>query len=83
MLAVALFAFYWLLFRAMTPVYRRMGQWGRAKNSVHTNWLHLPAMILSAFIIDLLLLGLALFVGQILSDSLNAGSRNTRLSWPA
>ena len=75
MLAVALFAFYWLLCRAMTPVYRRMGQWGRAKNSVHTNWLHLPAMILGAFIIDLLLLGLALFVGQILSDSLNAGSR--------
>lgn len=75
MLAAALFAFYWLICRAVGPIYRRMGQWGREKNSVHTNWLHLPLMILGAFIIDLLLLGLALFVGQILSDSLNAGSR--------
>ncbi|WP_338576955.1 mechanosensitive channel protein [Erwinia sp. E_sp_B01_1] len=75
MLAAALFAFYWLICWAVGPIYRRMGQWGREKNSVHTNWLHLPLMILGAFIIDLLLLGLALFVGQILSDSLNAGSR--------
>lgn len=75
MLAVALFAFYWLIGWAMTPVYRRMGQWGRVKNSDRTNWLHLPGMILGAFIIDLLLLGIALFVGQILSDALNAGNR--------
>lgn len=75
MLAVALFAFYWLICRAITPVYRRMGQWGRQKNSDRTNWLHLPAMIIGAFILDLLLLALALFVGQMLSDSLNAGSR--------
>lgn len=75
MLAIALFAFYWLTCWAITPVYRRMGRWGREKNSDRTNWLHLPAMIIGAFIIDLLLLGLALFVGQMLSDSLNAGSR--------
>lgn len=75
LLAASLFTFYWLIRWVMGPVFRRMGQWGRAKNSVRTNWLHLPAMILGAFIIDLLLLGLALFVGQILSDSLNAGSR--------
>ena len=75
MLAIALFAFYWLICRAVTPLYRRMGQWGRLKNSDRTNWLHLPAMIIGTFIIDLLLLGLALFVGQMLSDSLNAGSR--------
>lgn len=75
MLAIALFAFYWLLCRAATPLYRRMGSWGRRKNSERTSWLHLPAMILGAFIIDLLLLGIALFVGQMLSDTLNAGSR--------
>lgn len=75
MLAIALFAFYWLIGWAMSPIYRRMGQWGRHKNNDRTNWLHLPSMILGAFVIDLLLLGLALFVGQILSDSLNAGSR--------
>jgi len=75
MLASLLFAFYWLLNRTMSPVYRRMGQWGRLKNNDRTNWLHLPAMIIAAFIIDLLLLGITLFVGQILSDSLNAGSR--------
>ncbi|WP_380181730.1 mechanosensitive channel protein [Kalamiella sp. sgz302252] len=75
MLAVALFAFYWLIGRAVSPLYRRMGAWGRRKNSERTSWLHLPAMILGAFIIDLLLLAVALFVGQMLSDSLNAGSR--------
>lgn len=32
-------------------------------------------MIIGAFIIDLLLLALTLFVGQVLSDNLNAGSR--------
>jgi len=75
MLAAALFAFYWLLRRAVAPLYRRMGAWGRRKNSERTSWLHLPAMILGAFVIDLLLLALALFVGQLLSDMLNAGSR--------
>ncbi len=75
MLATALFAFYWLICLAITPVYRRMGKWGRQKNSDRTNWLQLPAMIIGAFVIDLLLLGIALFVGQMLSDSLNAGSR--------
>jgi len=75
MLAVALFAFYWLLRWAVTPLFRRMGEWGRRKNGDRTSWLHLPAMILGAFVVDLLLLGIALFVGQMLSDSLNAGSR--------
>lgn len=75
MLAAALFAFYWLTRWAASPLYRRMGAWGRRKNSERTNWLHLPAMIAGAFVIDLLLLALALFVGQILSDNMNAGSR--------
>lgn len=75
LLAAALFAFYWLLCRSAAPLYRRMGAWGRRKNSERTSWLHLPAMILGAFIIDLLLLSVALFAGQMLSDSLNAGSR--------
>ncbi|QKJ86515.1 Mechanosensitive channel protein [Paramixta manurensis] len=75
MLAAALFAFYGVIKWLMAPVYRRMGHWGRKKNRDHTNWLHLPSMILGAFVIDLLLLALALFVGQILSDYLNAGNR--------
>ncbi|MBM7342437.1 mechanosensitive channel protein [Pantoea coffeiphila] len=75
MLAAALFAFYWLVRWAVSPVYRRMGAWGRRKNSDRTSWLHLPAMIAGAFVIDLLLLALALFVGQILSDNMNGGSR--------
>ena len=45
------------------------------KNRERSNWLQLPAMIIGAFIIDLLLLALTLFVGQVLSDNLNAGSR--------
>ncbi|WP_345831223.1 mechanosensitive channel protein [Erwinia sp. HDF1-3R] len=75
MLAVALFTFYEVTGWLMTPLYRRMGEWGRKKNSDRTSWLHLPAMIVGAFVIDLLLLGIALFFGQILSDSLNGGSR--------
>ncbi|WP_455814501.1 mechanosensitive channel protein [Pseudomonas graminis] len=75
MLAAGLFAFYWLIRWAASPLYRRMGAWGRQKNADRGNWLHLPGMIAAAFIIDLLLLALALFVGQILSDNMNAGSR--------
>lgn len=75
MLAGALFAFYWLVRWAVSPLYRRMGAWGRQKNADRRSWLHLPGMIAAAFIIDLLLLALALVVGQILSDNMNAGSR--------
>lgn len=75
MLAAALFAFYWLIRLAVTPLYRRMGDWGHRKNSARNNWLQLPAMITGAFVIDLLLLALALFTGQILIDNMNGGSR--------
>jgi small-conductance mechanosensitive channel len=75
MLTAGLFAFYWLIRWAASPLYRRMGAWGRQKNADRRSWLHLPGMIVAAFIIDLLLLALALFVGQILSDNMNAGSR--------
>lgn len=56
---------------------RCIAKWGngRGKNRDRSNWLQLPAMIIGAFIIDLLLLALTLFVGQILSDHMNAGSR--------
>lgn len=75
MLAVAVFSFYWLIRRCVLPLYRKMGNWARKKNRERRNWLQLPAMIVGAFIIDLLLLALTLFVGQLLSDRLNAGSR--------
>ncbi|MCU5772956.1 mechanosensitive channel protein [Erwiniaceae bacterium BAC15a-03b] len=75
MLAAALFAFWWLIRWLARPLYRRMGRWGRSKNRDRSSWLHLPAMIMAAFVIDLALLALALFAGQIMSDYLNAGSR--------
>ncbi len=75
MLAGALFTFYWLVRWAVSPLYRRLGAWVRQKNADRRSWLHLPGMIAAAFIIDLLLLALALVVGQILSDNMNAGSR--------
>ncbi|MBU5376950.1 MAG: mechanosensitive channel protein [Pantoea sp.] len=78
-LAAALFAFYWLLRRAMSPLYRRMGRWGRAKNHEQHNWLQLPAAIIGAFVIDLLMLALTLFVGQILSDNYHGDSRT--IAW--
>ena len=75
MLAVSVFGFFWLVRLCALPLYRTMGQWARRKNRERSNWLQLPAMIVGAFIIDLLLLALTLFVGQILSDKMNAGSR--------
>jgi len=75
LLALLVFVFYTLLRLCALPLYRKMGQWGRRKNRDRSNWLHLPAMITGALVIDLLLLGLTLFVGQMLSDRLNAGSR--------
>ncbi|CTT14407.1 mechanosensitive channel protein [Escherichia coli] len=75
MLAVLVFGFYWLIRLCALPLYRKMGQWARQKNRERSNWLQLPAMIIGAFIIDLLLLALTLFVGQVLSDNLNAGCR--------
>ncbi|WP_196208228.1 mechanosensitive channel protein [Citrobacter sp. Res13-Sevr-PEB04-36] len=75
MLAVSVFGFYWLIRLCALPLYRKMGQWVRQKNRERSNWLQLPAMIIGAFIIDLLLLALTLFVGQILSDRMNAGNR--------
>ncbi|MDX6021197.1 mechanosensitive channel protein [Scandinavium sp. V105_16] len=75
LLAGLVFIFYALLRLCALPLYRKMGQWGRRKNRDRSNWLHLPAMITGAMIIDLLLLGLTLFIGQMLSDRLNGGSR--------
>ncbi|MDK9586119.1 mechanosensitive channel protein [Lelliottia wanjuensis] len=75
MLAGAIFAFYWLARLCAWPLYRKMGEWGRRKNREKSSWLHLPLMIAGAFVIDLLLLALTLFVGQLLSDNLNAGSK--------
>ncbi len=74
-LAGAVFIFYWLLRLSVWPLYRKMGQWGRKKNQHKSSWLHLPAMITGAFVIDLLLLALTLFVGQLLADRLNTGNK--------
>lgn len=68
-------SFYWLVRLCAWPLYRKMGQWGRRKNQQKSSWLHLPLMIASAFIIDLLLLALTLFLGQMLADRLNAGNK--------
>ncbi|AJF75235.1 mechanosensitive channel protein [Raoultella ornithinolytica] len=75
MLAALVFAFWWLVRLAALPLYRKMGQWGRHKNHDRSNWLQLPATIAGAFIFDLILLALTLFVGQLLSDRLNGGNR--------
>jgi len=75
MLAGAVFIFYWLLRLCAWPLYRKMGQWGRKKNQQKSSWLHLPATIAGAFVIDLLLLALTLAVGQGLADRLNDGNR--------
>jgi len=75
LLAGLVCVFYWLVRLCAFPLYRKMGKWGRRKNHDRANWLQLPAMIVGAFIIDLLLLALTLFVGQLLSDNLNGGNR--------
>ena len=64
---------------AVTPVclaaLPENGQVGTQKNQHKSSWLHLPAMITGAFVIDLLLLALTLFVGQLLADRLNTGNK--------
>ncbi|HEY3984274.1 mechanosensitive channel protein [Cedecea sp.] len=74
MLASAVFVFYFLIRACVRPLWAKMGDWGRKKNRDHTNWLHLPITILGAFAVDILLLALTLFVGQLLSDKMNAGN---------
>lgn len=74
-LAAAVFACYWLARRLMAPVWQRMGRWGRNHNLERSKWLHLPATIVLAFIIDLLLLALTLFIGQIISDNYHGDNR--------
>lgn len=51
------------------------GSVGATQNHDRGNWLQLPATIAGAFIFDLLLLALTLFVGQMLSDRFNGGNR--------
>ncbi len=75
LLAALVFAFWMLVRLSVFPLYRKMGNWGRHKNRDRSNWLQLPSMIIGAFIIDLLLLTLTLFVGQLLSANLNASNR--------
>ncbi|AGN87839.1 mechanosensitive channel protein [Enterobacter sp. R4-368] len=74
LLAALVFAFWFLVRLAVSPLYRKMGAWGRRKNRDRSNWLQLPSMIIGAFIIDLMLLALTIFVGQLLSANLNAGN---------
>ncbi len=53
----------------------KMGLGHAKKNRERSNWLQLPAAIVGAFIIDLLLPALTLFIGgQMLSDNFHAGS---------
>ncbi len=74
-LAAAVFAFYWFTRLLMYPVWQRMGPWGRNHNLDRTKWLHLPATIIVAFLLDLVLLALTLFVGQIISDNYHNNNR--------
>lgn len=74
-LAATVFAFYWFTRLMMYPVWQRMGRWGRNHNLDRTKWLHLPATIIVAFLLDLVLLALTLFVGQIISDNYHNNNR--------
>jgi len=74
-LAGLVFTFYWLVRLCAWPLYRKMGRWGRKKNREKSSWLHLPLMIAAALIIDLLLLALTLFIGQLLIENLHGGNK--------
>lgn len=73
-LAGLVFAFYWIVRLCAWPLYRKMGSWGRKKNRETSSWVHLPLTIAAAFIIDLLLLALTLFIGQMLREYFNTGN---------
>ncbi len=51
-----------------------MVQWARKKNREHRQLVTAPAMIVGAFIIDLLL-ALTLFIGRMLGDNFHAEVR--------
>ncbi|STT49670.1 Potassium efflux system KefA protein / Small-conductance mechanosensitive channel [Klebsiella pneumoniae] len=70
----AVFAFWWLVRLAALPVIAKWANGDGHKNRDRGNWLQLPLTIAGAFIIDLLLLALTLFVGQLLSDRLNGNN---------
>ena len=73
LLAGLVFAFWWLVRLAALPLYRKMGEWGRHKIAIAVTGSSCLT-IAGAFIIDLLLLALTLFVGQLLSDRLNGNN---------
>lgn len=73
--AAVTFAFFHLIRRLVSPLYRRMGDWGHhVKHRQQGPWYKLPAAIIGAFVIDLLILLMALAAGNLFAQHVNAGS---------
>jgi len=74
LMVVVTFAIFHLIRRLVGPLYNRIGSWGRNAKDHGGPWYKLPAAILGAFIIDLLVLMLVLAGGKLFSHQFNNGS---------
>lgn len=68
------FALFHLIRRIIRPLYKRIGNWGHNAKLQHESWYKLPAAILGAFAIDLLVLLLALAAGNLFARHVHADS---------
>ncbi|WP_082203846.1 mechanosensitive channel protein [Winslowiella iniecta] len=74
LMVVVTFAIFHLIRRMVGPLYTRIGSWGRNAKQNGGPWYKLPAAIIGAFIIDLLVLMLVLAGGKLFSQQVNNGS---------
>ncbi|MFI8415567.1 mechanosensitive channel protein [Serratia sp. NPDC078593] len=68
------FAIFHLIRRLVSPLYQLIGSWGHPIRLQRRPWYQLPMAILCAFVIDLLVLGLALAAGHLFAQYVNASS---------
>ncbi|MGO4743708.1 mechanosensitive channel protein [Serratia quinivorans] len=68
------FALFHLIRQIIRPLYKRIGNWGHNAKLQHESWYKLPAAILGAFAIDLLVLLLALAAGNLFARHVHADS---------
>jgi len=73
-MVVVTFAIFHLIRRLISPLYTRIGSWGRNAKQNDGPWYKLPTAIIGAFIIDLLVLLLVLAGGKLFSQQVNSGS---------
>lgn len=68
------FALFHLIRKLVGPLYVRLGRWGNNARLKQAHWYQLPASILGAFVIDLVILLLTVAAGNLFTQYMNGGS---------